>query len=80
MLLCAAAIVMALSLGETEASALVRVPSFAPISHVLLEKFHRFEYGMLVSLSLWLVAAAIVPAGLLAGAIQNSEFRIRNSE
>ena len=79
-LLCAAAIVMALSLGETEASAMVRVPSFSPISHVLIEKFHRFEYGMLVSLSLWLVAAAIVPAGLLAGAIQNSEFRVRNSE
>ena len=79
-LLCASAIVMALSLGETEASAMVRVPSFSPISHVLIEKFHRFEYGMLVSLSLWLVAAAIVPAGLLAVAIRNLPFRIRNSE
>ena len=55
-----------LALGEAAATALVRVPTFSPLSQILIEKFHRFEYGMLVSLSLWLVAAAVVPAGLLA--------------
>ena len=64
-LLCGAVIVMALSLGELEASSLVRVPSFTPISHVIIEKFHRFEYGMLISLSLWLVAAAAAAAMII---------------
>ncbi len=65
-LLCGGAIAAALSLAEVAASSLVRVPPFTLVSQVLIEKFHRFEYGLLVSLSLWLVAAALVPAVLLA--------------
>ncbi len=54
--------IAALAVADVAASALVRVPSFTPIAHVLLEKFHRFEDGMLIALSLWLVGAAIVPS------------------
>ena len=64
-LLCGAAVVAAMSVAEVATSSLVRVPAFSPIAHVLIEKFHRFEDGMLISLSLWLVAATIPPAMLL---------------
>lgn len=65
-LCCAGAIIAAMSLSDVSASSLVRVPSFSPIAHVLMEKFHRFEDGMLVSLSLILVLAALPPATILA--------------
>lgn len=67
-LVCGACVVAALSLADVATSAMVRVPSFAPIAHVLMEKFHRFELDMLVSLSLWLVVAAL-PGALLAGLV-----------
>ena len=63
-----AAIVASQSLAEVAASTLVRVPTFSPIAHVLMEKFHRFETGMLISLSLWLVAFSI-PGALFAAAL-----------
>ncbi|MFQ5495431.1 MAG: ABC transporter permease subunit, partial [Phycisphaerae bacterium] len=69
-LLAGAGVTTALALADVSASALVRVPRFSPIAHVLIEKFHRFEFGMLVSLSLWLVAAALVPTVLLAFALK----------
>lgn len=68
-LLCGAAVVMAMSVADVATSSLVRVPAFSPIAHVLIEKFHRFEDGMLISLSLWLVAATIPPALLLLVAL-----------
>ncbi len=70
-LLCGAAVVTAMSVADVAASSLVRVPSFSPIAHVLMEKFHRFEDGMLISLSLWLVIATILPALLLMLAVRN---------
>ena len=54
-----AAVFVALAVAEVAATTLVRVPGYAPISLVLIEKFHRFEDAMLVSLSLWLVAACL---------------------
>jgi ABC-type Fe3+ transport system permease subunit len=54
----------ALALAELPTSTLVRVPTLGLIAHILIEKFHRFEEGMLISLSLWLVLAAI-PAAVL---------------
>ncbi len=57
-------LVAALSLSELPASSLVQVPSLRLIAHILVEKFHRFEDGMLISLSLWLVTSTI-PAALL---------------
>lgn len=63
-LLCGAGIAAAMSVADVATSSLVRVPSFSPIAHILIEKFHRFEDGMLISLSLGLVGAAL-PAVLL---------------
>jgi len=59
LLLGGAAVVVALSMAEIATTSLVRVPGYAPISLVLVEKFHRFEDGMLASLSLWLVACCL---------------------
>lgn len=71
MLSAVAAVITALSLAEVPASSLVRVPTFNPIAHVIIEKFHRFEYGMLASLCVLLVAAACVSAALLVTTTQN---------
>jgi len=65
LLLCGVATVAALSLADLAVASLVQVPSVGLVSLKLIESFHRFEDGMLVSLSLWLVAAA-APAALLA--------------
>jgi ABC-type Fe3+ transport system permease subunit len=70
LLLCGAAVVAAMAVADLAASKLVRVPDFAPIAHILMEKFHRFEDGMLISLSLWLVAATIPPVLLLMAALR----------
>lgn len=64
------AVIAALSVADVATSSLVRVPTFNPIAHVVIEKFHRFEDGMLISLSLCLVCAAIPPALLLAWALR----------
>jgi len=61
------AVVAAMSLADVAGAALLQVPGIGPISLVLLEKFHRFEDGMLISLSLFLVAGAM-PAALLSWA------------
>jgi len=63
-------IVAALSLADLTAIALVRIPTIGTISLTLVEKMHRFEEGMLVSLSLWLVLAALPAAGALAIALR----------
>ena len=60
------AVIAALSVADVATSSLVRIPAFNPIAHVVIEKFHRFEDGMLISLSLCLVSVAIPPALLLA--------------
>ncbi len=68
-LMCAAGIIAALSIAEVPTSSLVRVPGPAPIAHIIIEKFHRFEDGMLISLSLWLVFASLMAVGLLGHAL-----------
>lgn len=70
LLLCGACVVGALAVADVATSKLVRVPGFSPIAHILIEKFHRFEDGMLVSLSLWLVAITIPPALLMVYALR----------
>lgn len=59
-------LVAALSLGDVAASSLVRVPGFAPIAHVIIEKFHRLEDDMLISLSLMLALLGITGVVLVA--------------
>ncbi len=61
-LLAGGAIVVALALSDVAASNLIRVPTFNSLAAVLMEKFHRFEDGMLVSISLALAVAAVPPA------------------
>ena len=61
------AVVAAMSLADVAVSALLQTPGVGPISLILIEKFHRFEDDMLISLSLWLVAGAL-PAALLGWA------------
>lgn len=66
LLLGVAAIIMALAIGDVAASTLVRVPGYNPIAHVIIEKFHRFEDGMLISLSLILVGIAAFGSAVIA--------------
>jgi len=61
----AAAAVTVLSVADVAASTLVRVPGFNPVAHVMIEKFHRFEDGVMISLSFILVGAALLGAMLL---------------
>lgn len=68
-LIAAGLAVVALSLGELPATALVRGPGFTPIAHLIIEKFHRLEDGMLTALcvTLWLMTGglALLVAGLV---------------
>jgi len=65
-----AGIVAALSVADVAASTLVRVPFFSPLSHILIEKFHRFEDGMLICLSLLLVLVSAAGAWLVVAVLQ----------
>lgn len=67
-LISGAGIVTALSIGEVATSSMLRVPDFSPISLVIIEKFHRFEDGMLISLSLFLVIASLPVVWLITWA------------
>lgn len=61
--LCTIWVTSALALGDVATTSMLRVPSYTPISLLLVEKFHRFEDAMVTSLSLWLMSAAL-PAAL----------------
>ncbi len=56
---------MALTMAEVPAMSLVRPPGFGWMSLVLMEKFHRFEDQMLVTISLVLACAPL--PGLILG-------------
>jgi len=62
----AAVLIAVLSMGDITTSSLLRVPDFNPIALVIIEKFHRFEDGMLGALSLILVGSGVLTAALLA--------------
>lgn len=61
MLLAAGAAVAALGVAELAASTVVRPVTFAPVAQVVIEKFHRFEYGVMFALCALLVIC-VVPA------------------
>jgi iron(III) transport system permease protein len=67
-LACGVFVITALSLSEVATTALVRVPAVNPIALILIEKFHRFEDGILVGICLVLTAVSL-PGALLAGAV-----------
>jgi ABC-type Fe3+ transport system permease subunit len=64
------AVVAALSAGEVAATTMLRVPSYSPVALVIIEKFHRFEDDMLISLSLMMVATSLVAALLAVWAVR----------
>lgn len=68
------AMIAALALGELPASTVVRVPTFAPVAHLMVEKFHRFEHGMLFALSALTVLSAGA-AGMAALAARRASGR-----
>ncbi|MEK6676156.1 MAG: ABC transporter permease subunit [Planctomycetota bacterium] len=74
-LVCGAWVFITLAISDVAATSLVRVPSFTPIAHILIEKFHRLEDQMLISLSLTLMTIAVIPALFLCLAIRRSSTR-----
>ncbi len=62
MLAAAAGLVTVLGVAELPVTAMIRPPGFSPISLVIVEKFHRFEDGLLIALSLSLVALGLAAA------------------
>jgi ABC-type Fe3+ transport system permease subunit len=65
LLLVVVLITAAFALADPATGVLLSVPSVHPLAQIIIEKFHRFEDAMLVSLSLTLLAAALPPAILL---------------
>jgi len=65
-LACAVFVIAALSLSEVATTALVRVPAVNPVSLIMIEKFHRFEDGIMIGICLLLMLAAI-PGAVFAG-------------
>jgi len=59
----AAGLVTILGVAELPVASMVRPPGLSPISLVIIEKFHRYEDGLLIALSL-----ALVVFGTLAAA------------
>jgi len=66
MLAAASALVTALAVAELPVSTMIRPPGLNPISAIIIEKFHRFEYGLLIALCLVVVGVAVVAALLLS--------------
>lgn len=66
LVLAVAAIVVALSVGDVATTTPIRVPQYQPIAILIIDKFHQFQDGMLISLSLILVALALLSAGMMA--------------
>jgi ABC-type Fe3+ transport system permease subunit len=64
-LVAAIVIITVLSVAELPTTSLVRVSSIAPISTLIVEKFHRMEDDLMIGLSLS-VAVAALPAALIA--------------
>ncbi len=79
-LTCGAAVVAALAAGELAATTVVQPPTVRLIAQVIIEKFHRFEDGMLAWLCLALCttgALAALAAALLARSVATGVARRR---
>lgn len=66
MLAAASALVTALAVAELPVSTMIRPPGLNPISAIIIEKFHRFEYGLLIALCLVVVGVAVLAVLLLS--------------
>ncbi len=56
----------ALACGDAVVAGLLRVPDYRPIALLIIEKFHRFEDGLLAALSVSLAALGFVAATAIA--------------
>jgi len=75
-----ALIAAALSLAEVATVSLVQVPGIAPVSMLIVEKFHRFEDGFLVTLSLLPSLVMIPGVVLLVLALHTGWLRLRRDQ
>jgi ABC-type Fe3+ transport system permease subunit len=66
-----------LCLAELAAVSQVALPQYGLLSMILIEKFHRFEEQMLVSLSLTLQVLPVLAALLLAGIVSGGRRGVR---
>ncbi len=73
LLLGISAIIITLGIGDVATSSLVRVPGYSPVALLILDKFHQFQDGMLISLSLMLVGISALGAGVIAWVIGRSQ-------
>jgi ABC-type Fe3+ transport system permease subunit len=64
-LLAGAFLAAAMAMSDVDTVAMVQVPTLRMVATIIIEKFHRFETGALVSLSIAMVTAA-VPAVVAA--------------
>jgi len=67
-----ATIAAAMALAELATTSLVRVPSYTPVSLILIEKFHRFEDDILVALCILMLIAACPAIIVAAIAVRRS--------
>ncbi len=72
MLVAIGGLVAVLAFGELPTTSMLSVPGIGSIPLIIVEKFHRFEDGMLIALSLTTVAVACVGAGLLSIAFRRA--------
>lgn len=57
---------MALACGDAVVAGVLRVPDYNPVALLIIEKFHRFEDGILAALSLFLVGIGFAAAAAIA--------------
>ncbi|NOT01361.1 MAG: hypothetical protein HOP29_12115 [Phycisphaerales bacterium] len=67
-LVCGVAVASAMAMSEFAVVGVVGVPSPTMLAMLVIEKFHRFEYGMLAALSVCLMVSA-VPGTVLVWAV-----------
>ncbi len=63
-------LVLAFALADVDVVAIVAVPSPRMMATILVEKFHRFETGMMVSIGLTMVLAIVPAVALLSMAMR----------
>ena len=72
LLIAVAGLVAVLAVGELPVTSMLSVPGIGSISIIVVEKFHRFEDGMLIALSLTTVLMACLGAVLLSIALRRA--------
>lgn len=72
-------IISVLSLGDIATTTLLRVPDFSPVAIVVIEKFHRFEDGLLSALCLILVGSGVTASIVVSAMVWIGRSRLRST-